>query len=98
MPLRVFHTILLGFSESLLIGRSWRKRDQSHFLEAWVQIWLELHHQAEERNTFPALLGKDQEKCQVAPISQPQKREDSRGKSEEKTKVMGPLCGTQGRG
>ncbi|XP_031520133.1 solute carrier family 25 member 33 isoform X3 [Papio anubis] len=27
-------------------GRSWRKRDQSHFLEAWVQIWLELHHQA----------------------------------------------------
>lgn len=59
---------------------------------------IKIHWPTEERNIFPALLVKEQEKCQVAPISQPQKREDSRGKSEEKTKVTGPLCGSQGRG
>ncbi|XP_032156199.1 solute carrier family 25 member 33 isoform X3 [Sapajus apella] len=45
--------IILGSSQPCsksyqvnLQSRSWRKRDQSPFLEAWVQIWLELHHQA----------------------------------------------------
>ncbi|XP_042806802.1 solute carrier family 25 member 33 isoform X2 [Panthera leo] len=34
------------------LGRSWRRRDQSHFLEAWVQIWSEWHHQAFVTNTL----------------------------------------------